>query len=292
MKKISLFLLFTVLFINSQAQVNPNLVDIPHEVFVNGGKTNFDKILSQDASIEEKVKTLHSYNELGHDLTIQTNSFEEYWSKYKSLWFYITFKKDKEPLLLFKGLKNDTDEREYVEIFDLNKDRNQRSLFSDVGRLLAYKLHPQTNEVILYVHKYPCCKSASHNIYRIRSIKDGLKVNDRFFVGRDSGDMVGPFFPEKVNFSDKYYKLDKKTELRWSPSVVNEKAFEDWTESNLIINYNEGAVYKVLQEKNNWQFVVFFNGIAEEQSMVLNYTNFKNKGVYGWIKVVNTTKNL
>jgi len=55
----------------------------------------------------------------------------------------------------------------------------------------------------------------------------------------------------------------------------------------MIINYNEGALYKLLYEKDNWQFVVLFNGIAEEQSKVLNYTNFKNKGVYGWMKVMN-----
>ncbi|PWH87185.1 hypothetical protein [Brumimicrobium oceani] len=292
MKNISILLIFTALISNYYAQVNPNLVHIPHEVFVNDGITSFDKILSQDETIEEKVKILHSYNELGHDLTIQTNSFEEYWSRYKSLWFYITLKQGEQPFLLFKGLKNDLDEREYVEIFNIEKQRNQRSLFSDVGRLLAYKLHPKTNEVILYIHKYPCCKSASHNVYRIRKVQDNLKVSDRFFVGRDSGDMVGPFFPEKVSFSDKYHTLDEKTALRWSPAVVSENAFEDWTESNLMVHYEKGAVYQILHEKNNWQFVVFFNGIAEEQSMVLNYTNFKNKGVYGWIQVVNTTKHL
>ncbi len=292
MKKLSLFLLLAASINNYQAQVNPNLVNIPHEVFVNDGKTNFGEVLKQDASIEEKVKVLHSYNELGHDLTVITNNFNEYWKRYKSQWFYIYFNREQTPLLLFKGLKNNDDEREYIELFDTEKERNQRNIFSEVGRLLAYKIHPLTGEVILYTHKYPCCKSASHNVYRIRKTKDGLKINDRFFVGRDSGDMVGPFFPEKVTFSEKYFKLNERTEVRWSPAVVNENAFEDWTESNLIINYNKGAVYKVLHEKDNWQFVVFFNGIAEEQSMVLNYTNFKNKGVYGWIKVVNTTKNL
>ena len=288
MKKISLFLLFAISISSYQAQVNPNLVSIPHEVFVNDGKSDFDKILSQDTSIEEKVKILHSLNELSHDLTVQTNSFDEYWEQYKSQWFYVSFNKNKSPFLLFKGLKNDTDEREYVEIFDLEKERNFRGLFSDVGVLLAYKIHPLTNEVILYVHKYPCCKSASHNIYRLRRVEDGLKINDRFFVGRDSGDMVGPFFPKKVDFSDKYYKLGEKTEVRWSPAVVDENAFDNWAETNLIIHYNEGALYKTLYEKNDWQFVVFFNGIAEEQSRVLNYTNFKTKGVYGWIKVMNT----
>lgn len=292
MKKISLLLLFAITINSYIAQVNPNLVNIPHEVFVNDGKTDFKKILTQDTSIRSKVKSLHSNNELSHDLTIQTNHFDEYWMLYSSKWFEIKFNEGQTPLLLFKGIKNDIDEREYIEFFDMEKKNTQRGIYSDVGQLLAYKIHPLTKEIILYTHKYPCCESASHNVYRIRKVKDGLKVNDRFFVGRDSGDMVGPFFPEKVDFSDKYHVLKERTELRWSPAVVNENAFQNYTATNLMINYNKGAVYKVLHEKNNWQFVVFFNGIAEEQSMVLNYTNFKNKGVYGWIKVVNTTKNL
>lgn len=292
MKKTFLLLLFVFTINIYNAQVNPNLVNIPHEVFVNDGRTDFNKILSQDTSLISKVRDLHRFNELSHDLTIQTNNFDEYWDRYSSQWYEIKFTQDQSPLLLFSGLKNDVDEREFVELFDMEKKRNKRNLFSKVGNLLAYKIHPLTKEIVLYTHRYPCCESASHNVYRIRRTNDGLKVNDRFFVGRDSGDMVGPFFPQKVNFSDKYYKLDKKTELRWSPAVVNENALGNYTATNLIINYNEGAIYKVLHEQNDWQFVVFFNGIAEEQSMVLNYTNFKNKGVYGWIKVVNTTKNL
>jgi uncharacterized protein YozE (UPF0346 family) len=270
-----------------KAQVNPSLVDIPHEVFVNDGKTNFKNILFQDETIEQKVKTLHSYNELTHDLAIRTNNFDEYWKRYKNQWYLIKFNADQTPLLLFKGIKNTGDEREYIEIYDVDKKRNQRALYSAVGQLLAYKIHPLTNEVVLYSHKYPCCKSASHNIYRIRRLEDGLKINDRFFVGRDSGDMVGPFFPNKANFSEEYSKLSERTELRWSPAIVNDNAFEERAETNMIINYNEGALYKLLYEKDNWQFVVLFNGIAEEQSKVLNYTNFKNKGVYGWMKVMN-----
>ena len=286
MKKTPLILLFIFYFSSYQAQVNPNLVNIPHEVFVNNGQNDFNKILSQDASIREKVEILHSLNEINHDLTVQTNSFNEYWKRYELQWFHISLVKNQKPLLLFKGLKNDVDERDYIEIYDIEKERSKRGLFSNVGVLLAYNIHPLTKEIILYVHKYPCCKSASHNIYRLRRIKDGLKINDRFFVGRDSGDMVGPFFPEKIKFSDRYYRLEKKTEVRWSPAVVNENAFENWATTNLMIHYNEGAIYKVLYEKNGWQFVVFFNGIVEEQSRMLNYTNFNNKGVYGWIEMM------
>ncbi|HLW38747.1 MAG TPA: hypothetical protein VKX31_00055 [Brumimicrobium sp.] len=277
------FLLFLLpYFVFSQE--NPTLVDIPHEVFIGNSFTDFDKILVQDESIAEKVKILHAYDELDHELTVRTNSFEEYWNAYRKFWYLIQFKKGNAPLLLFKGHKHSNDEREFVEIFDLEKQRGNRLQFSEVGKLLAYKINPYTKELVLFTHKYPCCRSASHNLYTIRQINHKIVHTDRFFVGRDRGDMVGPFFPEVANHTKEYKRLDKKTELRWSPAVVEEDAFLGWTPSNLIIHYNKGAVYKVLGEQEGWQFVLFSNGIAEEQSMMLNYTNFLNKGVYGWIK--------
>lgn len=284
-KFIASILFICITSVVSFTQVNPNLVEIPADVFVNKGRTDFNQILNQSQKIKEHVKILHEYDELSHDLLVMTNTFEEYWERYQSQWFFIKFKSDKASLLLFKGLRNNDDEREYVEIYNMENPRNERALFSNIGRLLAYKTHPRTGEIILYIHRYPCCKSASHNIYRIRQLENTVKSNDRFFVGRDSGDMVGPFFPEKVRFKEGYRQLSEKTEVRWSPEVIEEGAFENWTESNLMINYEKGAIYKVLYEKDGWQFIVLFSGISEEQSMVLNYTNFKHKAVYGWISV-------
>lgn len=288
MKKFIIYLVSFLFIQSAYSQINPTLVDIPHAVFVNGGSDDFKRILFTDETLAEKVKVLHSYNELGHDLPVETSTFEQYWSRYSKQWNYVRFKEDASPLLIFNGLISNSDEREYVEIYDLDKKRDHRILYSTVGKLLAYKNHPFTNELILYVHSYPCCKSASHNIYKIRQVNDKLHYSDRFFVGRDIGDMVGPFFPKEAKHDGKYYFLTKRTELRWSPAVVEENAFEDWTESNLIIHYNEGAMYKIIHDQGEWLFVLFLNGIAEEQSMMLNYTNFKNKGVYGWIKAKNT----
>lgn len=284
MAKYLFYFLSIVISTSIYSQVDPNMVDIPHQVFVNGGTDDFDQILYKDETIAEKVKSLHTYIELGHDFPAQMHTFDEYWERYKEQWFYIQFKENKSPMLLFHGLRNSDDEREYVEIYNMDKTINNRMVFSEIGRLLAYKKHPFTDELILFVHRYPCCKSASHNIFNIRQINENLKFHDRFFVGRDTGDMVGPFFPERVNHDGKYHFLTKKTELRWSPAVVSENAFEGWTESNLMIHYDKGAMYKILHDQGEWLFVLFFTGIAEEQSKMLNYTNFKNKGVYGWIK--------
>ena len=265
-------------------QSNPTLMDIPVDVFVNGGKVNFDSILFKDTVLKEKVRILHSYNELTHDLTVQTNSFQQYWKRFAKNWYLIQFKKEEEPILLFKGFANVTDEREYVQIYDLEKERNQRMVFNTVGRLLAYKFHPFTDELILFVHEYPCCVSASHQVYRIRQIHGNIQHTNCFFVGRDHGGMVGPFFPEKVSFSGKYHQLTQKTMLRWSPAVVKKNAFPNWAETNEMIHYEKGALYKILHQQKGWQFVIFYNGISHEQSRVMNYTNFSNRGVYGWIK--------
>ena len=285
MRKYILFIFIILIIPYSHTQENPTLVYIPYKVFVNGGAINFNRILYQEDSIKIKVKTLYANNELyGFDFLLPTNDFTAYWKRFKDQWFYVKFRKDSPPLLLFKGLKNKDDEREYVEVYDLLRKKNHCLLFSSVGNLLAYKFQPFTGGLLLFVHKYPCCRSASHNIYTIRELNGDLQYTSRFFVGRDIGDMVGPFFPEEADFNSQYHELTEKTELRWSPAVVNKDAFLDWTDSNLIIHYNKGALYKILHDNGEWQFVLFLNGIAEEQSMMLNYTNFKNSGVYGWIK--------
>lgn len=284
MKKTFIILFVLTIIFPIAAQVDPTLVDIPYHVFIGEAQDDFDNILWKENSIREKVKTLHSYDELTHEFTVTTNSFEEYWKNYSSQWHYIRFKENAEPVLIFFGFKNFNDELEYVEIYDVSKKRNERLLFSEVGKLLAYKVNPHNQELVLFTHKYPCCRSASHNIFKIRQLNGTLQVSDRFFVGRDAGDMVGPFFPETAIHKKEYHVLTKRTELRWSPAVVEKDAFLGWTHSNLIIHYNEGALYKILNDAGDWLFVLFFNGIAEEQSSVLNYTNFTNKGVYGWIK--------
>src|SRR5690554_1337005 len=122
---------------------------------------------------------------------------------------------------------------------------------------MCYITNSFTDELILFVHRYPCCKSASHNIFNIRQINENIKFHDRFFVGRDTGDMVGPFFPERVNHDGKYHFLTKKTELRWSPAVFSENAFEGWTESNLMIPYNKGAMYKYFMIKESGYLCCF-----------------------------------
>lgn len=285
MKSTSIYtLLFTLLIYNlSFSQSTVSLVKIPASVFVNKGKTTFDSILFVNKDIQKQVEKIFDNKGLSHELTLGGNSFEKYWEVFGNQWFWVKLKPDLSPFLMFKGINSFMDEKEYVELYDTNKPNNNL-IFTSAGNLLAYKKHPFTKEIVLYIHKYPCCQSASHNIVRVRYVNGDIRSKDRFFVGRDDGDMVGPFFPETVEQPKEYKQLTAKTTLRWSPSIVNNNAFIGRAKSNVIIHYNEGAVYKVLHENDGWQFVVMFSGIAEEQSSVLNYTNFINRPVYGWIK--------
>src|SRR5690554_8128764 len=107
MRKLFLFLGFT--FVLSQlifSQENPTLVEIPHEVFVNKGANNFDKILIQNQSIKEKVKKLHAFDELGHELTVRTNTFEEYWKTNTESCYLFKLKKDKLLFFWFKAINS------------------------------------------------------------------------------------------------------------------------------------------------------------------------------------------
>lgn len=264
-------------------QIKPSLVEIPVDVFINKGKTTIEDIFIRSEVTKDKVRSLFERKEFFHELTGDEAEFESYWEAFGSQWHWIKFRENESPLLLFLGLNSFTDEREYVEIYDPEKKKNSR-LFAEPGRLIAYKRHPLTNELILFSHKYPCCRSASHNIFTIRSIHDDIKVKDRFFIGRDSGDMKGPFFPDSVSFDGKYEKLTERSLLRWSPAVVEENAFEQRAKTNAIIHYEKGAIHKVLAINREWKYVIMYSGIAEERSSVINHVNFKHKGVYGWIK--------
>ena len=277
------FLGFLIIPYFISAQNSPSLVDIPSDVFVNNAKTNIQEILIDDDGIKSEVKFLFENQALYHELTGSDSSFERYWEAFKSNWHKVKFRENDTPLLLFMGLSSFSDEREFLELYDPSKPESSK-LYAEAGRLIGYKVHPRTKELILFSHKYPCCKSASHNIYTIRYLSGKIISTDRFFVGRDSGDMAGEFFPDTAEHTASYLQLEEQKLLRWSPSIIRANAFLQRANTNAIIHYEKGAVYKQLYEIDGWAYVLFFSGIAEEKSNVINYMNFKNKGVYGWFK--------
>lgn len=262
-----------------------SLVDVPVDVFVNKGKTNFDSVFYK-TEIESLVKELFEEGILYHDYTLEVHpnsNFKTYWSVFKDKWSLVDLNNDGNGELIMQGLTTVFDEKEFVEIYN-KLDGKWTKIHGEVGRLLAFKIHPNTKKIILYQHRYPCCNSASHTIITLRMIRNKIITSSRFFVGRDSGDMVGPFYPESVNYQAAFLQLKKKTLLRWSPEVVSKNAFRGYSETNAIIHFDKGAYYKILQNGDKWHFVLMYSGIVDEHAVVINALNFVNKPVYGWIE--------
>lgn len=284
-----LFLFITLILTTFSTRANSiSLVDVPVDVFVNKGKTNFDSIFYK-TEIESMVKELFEEGILYHDYTLEihpNSNFKTYWSVFKDKWNLVDLNNDGNGELIMQGLTTVFDEKEFIEIYK-KLDGKWTKIHGEVGRLLAYKIHPNTKKIILYQHRYPCCNSASHNIITVRMIRNKIVSTSRFFVGRDNGDMVGPFYPDTVNYRAAFLQLKKKTLLRWSPEVVNKNAFRGYSETNAIIHFDKGAYYKILHNGDKWHFVLMYSGIINEQAIVINALNFVNKPIYGWIEADN-----
>lgn len=264
-----------------------NLTEIPAQVFAEGGKTDIEKLWVQDFDVKSAVEKLfNTPNKLYHEGTPAENpnsTFATYWSQRSDNWKAIRFQKNGAISLIFIGKTFTGEIKENIEIYH-PEEGEYKQIWSEYGKIIAYHIHPYTKETILFQHQYPCCESSSHNIFRLRVLNNDIHMKKRFFVGRDKGDMVGPFFPESANHSSDFHHLTEVTMLRWSPAVVTENAFINRSETNEIIPYTKGASYKILAEQDGWLFVLMYSGIMEGQSAVINYMNFLNVPVYGWIK--------
>ena len=60
------------------------------------------------------------------------------------------------PEIVFSGYSDPSDDREFMEVYSINNGKGER-IYREIGHLLAYKSNPNTNEVLLYHHQYPCC---------------------------------------------------------------------------------------------------------------------------------------
>ncbi len=280
----------SILLFCSSIWAKPSMKEIPVLNFVNGGETDVSQVLESSEEIKAIVfsilknnLTFHEANALGN---FSDADFDDYWNKVQSFWHFVTFQSSGEKVLIFNGKAFESDSKEALEIFKINNksDREARKIYSEEGELVAFKRHPRTKELLLFLHSYPCCQSASHSIIEIRFIQSTIKTRDKFFLGRNNGDMVGPFFPDSLDYPKENKQLTSENILRWSPAVVDTLAFEGRTDANTIIKFTEGSFYKQLYTTaDGWNFVLILNGIdMNDQSMVLHPSNFKNRPIYGW----------
>lgn len=254
-------------------------------LFIANPETDLDKVtVTNEALKRSMVNYLFDADLLDHVGTKAYDTqavFDTYYKQFSALYRLIDLNNDGLPELIFNGFVSSDDDKEYLEIYGTKKGVVTR-LFKEIGHVLAYKIQPNTKEVLLYHHQYPCCENASHNLNRLRLIGNELQLQKRYFIGRDSG-MVGPFFPKKVQFTSENKRFSKTTKLYWSPAIVTTDAWPRRSQTNVIASYAASSVYTVLAQTKSWSFVLVKSAPMITPNNVINPANFLQTWIYGWV---------
>ncbi|MBP5984058.1 MAG: hypothetical protein KA734_10060 [Fluviicola sp.] len=254
-------------------------------LFIANPETDLDKVtVTNEALKRSMVKYLFDADLLDHVGTKAYDTqavFDTYYTQFSALYRLIDLNSDGLPELIFNGFVSSDDDKEYLEIYGTKKGVVTR-LFKEIGHVLAYKIQPNTKEVLLYHHQYPCCENASHNLNRLRLIGNELQLQKRYFIGRDSG-MVGPFFPKKVQFTSENKRFSKTTKLYWSPAIITTDAWPRRSQTNVIASYASSSVYTVLAQTKSWSFVLVKSAPMITPKNVINPANFLQTWIYGWV---------
>lgn len=255
-------------------------------LFIPNPETDFTKIQLQNEALKVKMVQFLFDNDMVDHIGTKAYDpealFVNYYKQFGPLYQLIDLNNDKVPELIFNGYNTEEREKEQVQIFTTVKGVLV-SVYNEMGHLMAYKIHPNTKEVLLYHHQYPCCENASHNLNRLRLVNNKMTLIKRYFLGRDHG-MLGKFFPEKSTFSGKFYQTKKKTALYWSQEEINQGAWPRRSDKNIIAMYPDSVAYSVLAQKGKWRFVIMHGTPVVEENRVINPSNFKDTWIYGWIK--------
>lgn len=256
-------------------------------LFIPQPETDFTIVELADTKLKKKlVRELFDQDLLNHEGTKAYDmnaSFEAYYRLFSARYHIIDMNADGIPEIIFSGYVTSDDDRERFEVYVRSKGKLQR-MYDQIGHLLAYRIQPNTGEVLLYHHQYPCCLNASHNINRLRLVEGKLQLLKKYFVAREAGDMKGAFFPEASVFDGKYAFTEKVVSLRWSPEVLVSGAWEGRTGENIVARYPDSSVYRVLARKNGWLYVLMHSAPSGEANKVINPVNFEDVAVFGWLQ--------
>jgi len=280
-------ILFLFLVISSAALAAVHVTRVNPALFIHEPKTDFNSISLQDDQLKRKVlEQLFNAELLDHFGTrayALNADFEAYFTSQKDNFWLIDLNADSNPEIVFSGKSDPTDEREFFEIYTL-KNGSDKRLCREIGHLLAYKTNPNTNEVLLYHHQYPCCANASHNINRIRLVNGKLQQLRYYFIAQDI-DLKGSFFPERSSFESKHKVAKNAFTLNWSPDVITTDAWRGRTNSNQIAKFDSSSVYVELGRKKGWSYVLVKNApVSEPGNRVINTSNFSETYIFGWVK--------
>lgn len=278
----------TILFLSFSAWALSyvEMTRVDAKIFIADPETDFTRIQIKNEALKAKmVAFLFDHDLIDHIGTKAYDTsalFVNYYKQFAPLYQLIDLNNDQVPELIFNGYAGEEREKEQLQIFTTVKGELVL-VYNEIGHLLAYKIHPNTKEVLLYHHQYPCCENASHNLNRLRMVDNKITLLKRYFVGRDHG-MLGQFFPEKSKFSGKFYNTLSKIALHWSPEEINKGAWLKRSEKNIIAHYPDSTAYSILAEKGRWRFVIMHGAPVLEENRVINPSNFSNTWIYGWIK--------
>lgn len=279
------FFILLICWINA-AVANVEMTRVNPQLLIHQAKENFDSIsLSNETLKQTMVKYLFDNDLIDHIGTKAYDTdakFSNYYKQFHALYRLIDLNNDGIPELIFNGFVAEGDDREYLQIFN-SKQGVVEQVYNEIGHLIAYKIQPNTKEILLYHHQYPCCVNASHNLNRLRWINGKFQMLKRYFLGRDH-DMVGPFLPLKSQFTGIFNVLSNKTKLYWSPAVIEKDAWLSRSATNVIATYDSLTVYTVLAKVNNWKFVLMKGAPIIQKSVIINPANFTSTWIYGWIK--------
>lgn len=257
---------------------------MPEHLFVNEGKTDFEKIKKvNDEQLKNVVLTFFNEDQLNHEMTKAYDanaSFDKYWSNFQKYWFFTDLNKDGINELIFNNTKHGG-EYNFVEIY-IQSNSKFKIIYSEKGSFVFYKINPNTNEIVLFKHEFPCCTNLSHNIDMVRLLHGKIKLRKKYLIARPDN-MKTKLFPKKVKYNSSYQKLGKEIELYWSAEVIDKEACPI-ANKNRVCKYAKGSVYKLLGKEKGWKYVLMCSAPISNSSNVLNTANFEFTHVFGWIK--------
>ena len=283
--KNTLYLTLFVLFTTEVCAAPVVMPRVDVKIFVNKGKTDFDVAFNKNSEKKKaEVEWLFENNQLKHDYSKAVNSelkFGPYWNLFSKNWFLVDLDKDGTEELIFSGKPLVSDEKEQFSLF-VKYGAVWKEVFWDDGHLMAYKVHPNTGEIILYHHRYPCCQQFTHMIQKIRWVRNKVRSTKRYFIARDSG-IKGQLFPKKSRYPMSYVRLKKAKVLFWSKGKIKNDA-SIFAKTNSIIHYPKSSYYQVLAKENGWSYVMMVSPPKMEESPVANPLNLQDARYYGWLK--------
>lgn len=282
-----IFLLFISICLQLSLHAEVQMKDINASLLISNAKTDFAAISIVNNQLKEQLVhqlfDLDLIDHVGSKAYDVQAKFESYYAQYQENYRLIDLNKDNVLELVFNGYVSPDLEFDVLDIF-IQQNGKLKRVFQDQGSLLAYAIQPNTGEILLYHHLYPCCQNASHNLNRLRLVNGKITLLKRYFLGRDKG-MKGTFFPEKLKASKKYKSTTQKVTLYWSSEIIQKAAWEGRCEENVIAHFASNSVYKILSKsKKGWVYVLMKAEPIQEENRVINPSNFKSIWIYGWLK--------